>query len=156
MLPLATRIQFEASSAERRRQPRHALGLPVEGAIRAIVENISETGLALNTDAMLGAGDTFEIEIPVVGLVGARVAWAEDAMVGAEFLAPISRAAVSAARLRSPFEPLAADADTPVMFSGTTLSDAPRYGLTIGVMCAFALVAAMFLAALLTAPLAAF
>lgn len=156
MLPLATRITFEAPSVERRRQPRHSLGLPIEGAIRAVIENISETGLALNTDAPLSAGDTFEVELPIAGLVGARVAWAEDAMVGAEFLAPIPRAAVSAARLRSPFEPLPTDANAAAVTDAAPLASAQRYGVAIGVMCAFALVAAMFVAALLTAPFAVF
>ena len=155
MLPLATRIQFEAPSAERRRRPRHALGLPVEGAIRAVIENISESGLALTTDAPLRVGNEFEFELPVAGVVSARVAWAEDAMVGAEFLTSISRAAVSAARLRSPFEPLPVGSEASPAASPAALP-IRRYQLAIGVMGAFAVVVAMFLAALLTAPFATF
>ena len=152
MLPLATRIQLEPETIDRRGSERHALGLPVAGAILAVVENISETGLALRTEAALALGDTFEVELPDDGAVAARVAWVDDGIVGGEFLVPLTRAAVSAARLRSPFEPIATGPDTPVVYVGTGLPDTPRYGLAIGVMCAFVLVGAMFVVALLTAP----
>ena len=155
MLPLATRIQVQDDTAERRRTRRHPLGLAVEHGGRAVVENLSETGLALQTDARLAVGDSFEIELPLSGAVVAVVAWAEDGVLGCEFATPISRAAVSAARLRSPFD--APEASVAAAQGGASLAlpqPEPRYAVAMGVMAAFTAVAAMFVAAMLTAPFA--
>jgi hypothetical protein len=150
MLPLAIQIRVEAP-AERRSAPRHAVGLAVSGTIRAVVENISETGLALRTNAPLAVGDRFDVELPLAGMVPARVAWTEDELVGCEFAVPIGKAAVSAARLRSPFD-APEPAATALAVAGAASPPAPRYDLAIGVMLAFAAVAAMFIAAMMTAP----
>ncbi|MEO6153946.1 MAG: PilZ domain-containing protein [Croceibacterium sp.] len=153
MLPLATRIQVDAHATERRSTHRHAVGLAVDGPNRAIVDNLSQTGLALQTNAALSIGDTFEIELPLVGTVLATVAWAEDGQFGCELAVPISKAAVSAARLRSPFD--APKLSVSVTGGAAAPVEAPsRYGMAIGVMAAFAAVAAMFVTALLTAPFA--
>ena len=152
MLPLATQIRLELPSTERRRKPRHALALEVAGPTRAIIENISETGLALRTSGALLLGDTVEVELPVAGTVTARVAWAEDELFGCEFAEPIGKGAVSAARLRSPFD--APAADTQEVLAWTRLEAGPHYGVAMGVMLAFLLVAAMFIAAMMTAPIA--
>jgi hypothetical protein len=152
MLPLATQIRVDLPDTERRRAPRHEMALPVGGPTRAVIENLSETGLALLTGAPLAVGTTFDIELPLAGTVAARVAWSEDGLFGCEFLQPIAHAAVSAARLRSPFEPQPA----PEAVTVAVPAIEPRYGLAAGVMLAFALVAAMFIAAMLTAPFASF
>jgi hypothetical protein len=153
MLPLATQIRVEVPASERRRARRHAMALPVQGPTRAVIENLSETGLALLTSAPLAVGSTFEVELPLAGTVTARVAWSEDGLFGCEFEQPVAHAAVSAARLRSPFEPQS-DVVSP---SAVAAPDAaPRPVLTAAVMLAFAVVAAMFIAALLTAPFASF
>lgn len=153
MLPLATQIRVEVSSSERRRKPRHQLALEVSGPTRAVIENISETGLALRTQGALGLGDTVEVELPLAGTVTARVAWAEDELFGCEFVEPIGRAAVSAARLRSPFD-TPASAGTHEVLVWTAPDGGARYGLAMGVMLACLLVAAMFIAAMMTAPIA--
>ena len=150
MLPLVTQIHFHDIAVERRRGQRHPIGLPVGGEIRAVVEDISETGLALSSNRALGVADVFEIELPVAGKVCVTVIWAEGGMVGGEFLAPITRAAVSAARLRSPRAPAELPAVEPLIIVGSAWADAPPYGLTVGVAFATALVGAMFAAALLT------
>ncbi|MBV9560942.1 MAG: PilZ domain-containing protein [Bradyrhizobium sp.] len=152
MLPLATQIRLELPSTERRRKPRHPLALEVSGPTRAIIENISETGLALRTSAVLLLGETVELELPIAGTVTARVAWAEDELFGCEFADPIGKGAVSAARLRSPFDAPAATAHEVLVW--TRAEPHAHYGVAMGVMLAFLLVAAMFVAAMMTAPIA--
>ena len=94
------------------------------------------------------AGRPTTTDVPV-----RSVAWSEDGLFGCEFLQPIARAAVSAARLRSPFEPQP-DAASPSVVAAPEVT--PRPVVAAAVMLAFAVVAAMFVAALLTAPFAAF
>jgi hypothetical protein len=153
MLPLATQIRLEHPDSERRRAPRHAVALAVAGPSRAVIDNLSESGLALVTNAPLSVGSTFDIELPLAGTVTARVAWSEEGLFGCEFQQPIARAAVSAARLRSPFEPQASVVEAATV---AVPELAPRPVLAVAVMLAFAAVAAMFVAALLTAPFASF
>lgn len=97
------------ASEERRRSGRRMLrlgaavgaGLP---SWRAVILNLSETGLMLHTAGPLAVNDMFEVELPEVGLIEAQVVWANGTDYGCQFVNPISKAAVSAALLKSPFD----------------------------------------------------
>lgn len=66
-----------------------------------IVRDLSLTGLMAETSAELEPGDIFEVELPYQGRTRATVVWRDGRAFGCQFEQPISRAAMSAALLRS-------------------------------------------------------
>ena len=101
-MALLAQIYQDARSSDQRGAARRSLRLDVESAAgdrqsRAIVRNLSETGLLLEA-----------------GAVPARVVWARRPFFGCEFVRPVSRAAVSAALLKSPLDELAVALTSPI------------------------------------------
>ena len=92
-----------------RAKPRKAMRLEIqastgsEGA-RAIVRDLSEHGLRLETAAELAAGDQFEVNLPMAENVLAEVVWSDSNSHGCKFLRPVPKAVVSAAALLSPID----------------------------------------------------
>ena len=77
---------------------------------RTIVHDLSETGLRLENLNGIDLGETLIVDLPYVGQVEARIVRSDSNINGAEFLTPISKAAVSAALLRSrPIPPVESD-----------------------------------------------
>jgi transcriptional regulator with XRE-family HTH domain len=99
---------FERTSqAHKQRQPRRKLLLDAQGtpssgeATDVLIHNISATGLLIECGAELKSGETIEVDLPQAGPTSAGIVWASGRLFGCEFDAPISEAALSAARLRS-------------------------------------------------------
>lgn len=118
-MALLAELRTEPETRERRRTSRRTLRLEVEGAGneaagRAVVRNLSETGLLLETAEPLRNGDTLSVELPEAGAVVARVIWSRTPYFGCEFAAPVSRGSVSAALLKSPLDEPEAALATPV------------------------------------------
>lgn len=96
-----------APGADARGSTRRKLSLPAEGkqngdtGIKVLIHNISETGLLLESDVDLAAGDRIEIDLPHAGDSSATVVWVSDRLFGCRFDAPVSSATLSAAQLRS-------------------------------------------------------
>jgi len=89
----------------RRLSPRRTLRLQstiAEGGEDVVIHDISHTGLLLETAAFLADRQSLDVELPEVGLVRATVVWRSGRYVGCRFARPVSKAAVSAALLRSP------------------------------------------------------
>jgi len=59
----------------------------------------------IETTAELMEGETILIDLPVAGSAEARIIWNREDYYGCEFLTPVTKAAVSAALLRTPFAP---------------------------------------------------
>lgn len=104
---MAISAHFEESpgSAQQPRGPRRTLRLEAHGATAAgtatvLVHNISTTGLLLESSAELSFDERIEIELPHAGPTAARVIWTSGRLIGCQFEAPISAAALSAAQLR--------------------------------------------------------
>ena len=74
---------------------------PQAGWLRALIKDLSETGLRIETTGTLAKGETLLVELPIAGSVEARVVWKQGTTFGCEFAAPISKAVVSAALLQS-------------------------------------------------------
>lgn len=96
-----------APDADARGSARRKLHLPAGGTqnggtgIKVLIHNISETGLLLESDVDLAAGDQVEIELPHAGDSPATVVWVNGRFFGCRFDTPLSPAALSAAQLRS-------------------------------------------------------
>jgi hypothetical protein len=93
-------------ASDRRSAHRRALSLTIDGTVAgdgmpAIVHDLSETGLLLETLAELGVGDEIDVNLPRLGTTRARVVWSSGAYLGCEFQGRITPGAVSAALLRS-------------------------------------------------------
>lgn len=107
MAALVAQIRVEEGPAEERGAARRPLRLEVAAAragsgANALIHNLSETGLLLETSLALTTGETLRTELPHAGVVDLVVVWSRASLFGCEFTSPISRAAVSAALLLSP------------------------------------------------------
>lgn len=102
---MALQARLAASKAgNRRSSPRRTLSLQstlVDGE-EVIIHDISNTGLLLETTALLTERQALDVELPEVGIVQANVVWRSSRFVGCRFAKPVSQAAVSAALLRNP------------------------------------------------------
>jgi hypothetical protein len=99
--------------SEDRFSHRHRLALGAQAltngnAARVDIYNLSSSGLLIASDLPFEVGEEIEVELPEAGTTRARVVWRSDEFHGCEFISPVSAAAVSAARLRSPAPQLAA------------------------------------------------
>lgn len=95
---------------EKRRSGRRTLRLQLPavaetGAGPALVYNLSERGLLLETAAAIQPGDLLIVELPGAGATPAEVIWAREGFAGCEFRKPLSSATVSAALLRADPKP---------------------------------------------------
>jgi len=93
-------------ATDRRSSRRRALSLTIDGTadgdgMPAVVHDLSETGLLLETMAELGVGDELDVNLPHLGTTRARVVWSSGRYLGCEFRGRITPAAISAALLRS-------------------------------------------------------
>lgn len=108
-MALLAELYQDPHAGEQRGAARRSLRLEVEGSTvvgqsRAIIRNLSETGLLLESETALAVGEELLVELPQAGAVPARVVWARRPFFGCEFVRPVSRAAVSAALLKSPLD----------------------------------------------------
>ena len=96
-----------APDADRRDNARRKLSLLARGmhhdgtGIDVQIHNISGTGLLLESDVKLAAGDRIEIELPHAGDITAVVIWASGRLFGCQFEGPVSPATLSAVELKS-------------------------------------------------------
>ena len=108
MLPLRAEIHSDAPVLDQRSAARRILRLEVAARTSdetsALIHNLSETGLLLETSVGLQVGEALQVELPHAGVTRALVVWSQGRFVGCEFFSPISKAAVSAALLRTPIE----------------------------------------------------
>ena len=108
MLPLLAQLTTEARPSDNRDAVRRSLRLEVrassDDASPALIRNLSERGLLIETAAGLAIGDTIHVDLPHAGPSEARIVWRDGSFFGCEFLAPVSKAAVSAALLLAPPE----------------------------------------------------
>lgn len=109
MIPLMAEIQTRSQDADARIAPRRTLCLEVptmspRDQSNAVIHNLSQTGLLIQTSAELGVGEPIEIDLPEAGPTLAKVIWTRGEFVGCEFEARVSKGAVAAALLRAPAE----------------------------------------------------
>lgn len=121
-MPLAAQIRTSTESGKARGSVRRTLRLKVaaatpEDASHALIHNISEGGLLVETRAPLKLGDTLEVDLPEAGTTAAIVVWSRDRFFGCRFQSPVHVGAVSAALLRSPARPRADSGEAPFPFS---------------------------------------
>ena len=83
-----------------------ALGATASDTTTVLIQDISRTGILLETSGDLSMGETIEIELPGTTGVHAIIKWASGQYYGCEFKAPITDAVVSAALLRASPKPI--------------------------------------------------
>jgi hypothetical protein len=67
---------------------------------KVVVLNLSEAGLMLHAAEELTVGETFEVDLPGMGGVEARVVWKSATLYGCAFVSPVSRGTISAILLK--------------------------------------------------------
>ena len=108
MLPLAAELRTETQDLVGRRGARRSLRLEVgttsssQEGTPALIRNLSESGLLLETKARLSLGERVAVDLPEAGVTIATVIWSDGGFYGCEFIRPVTKAAVSAALLRAP------------------------------------------------------
>ncbi len=112
---LEPRHRANARHAARRRLQLEFCGATSDKRLTgAVIQNLSQTGLLMQTTARLDVGEMLDVDIPEVGLVSAAVIWMSGDLFGCQFREPITRSALSAAVLRSdPFFAVAEPASIP-------------------------------------------
>jgi hypothetical protein len=93
-------------SRNRRAAPRRQLSLGAvlpETGDKAVILDLSTTGMLIETRADLATFEQLHLELPEVGPTVATVMWNSGHYFGCEFHASIPQAAISAALLQSPF-----------------------------------------------------
>ena len=109
MLPLRAEILTDAPILDERSAARRTLRLEVsasssQDATTALIHNLSEAGLLLETSADLQVGEMLQVDLPHAGATTALVVWSRGNFAGCGFVSPVSKAAVSAALLKNPVE----------------------------------------------------
>lgn len=107
---MSVQTQFEQNQepSDRRRSPRRSLKLeaaespPSAPGARVVIHDLSLTGLLIETTASVAVGERFQVQIPEAGEVEAEFVWNSGSLYGCRFTNPISKAALSAALLKSP------------------------------------------------------
>lgn len=99
-------IKTEAADGEQRYAHRHSLLLMAQAsadgaAARAVIHNLSSTGLLIEAELPVEVGDEVSVDLPYIESKRAIVVWSSENFHGCEFDSPVSEAIVSAARLRS-------------------------------------------------------
>jgi transcriptional regulator with XRE-family HTH domain len=103
-------LEDSAEPAGRSREPRRTLLLETKGvttlgdAAHVLIHNVSATGLLLETQVALEAGQRLTIDLPQAGATLATVMWQSGHLFGCQFKAPITSAVLSAAQLRGAVE----------------------------------------------------
>lgn len=92
---------LERRGFERRRLQLRVLSYHSQGATNALIHDLSETGMRLETSVDLVKNDPITVHLPEAGPALARVIWARGCVFGCEFDQPVSRWVVSAALLKS-------------------------------------------------------
>jgi hypothetical protein len=106
MVPLAAEILTEEVSKDGRTAVRRSLRLGVQAqttgqVAMALIINISETGLLIETAVPLAVGDVIQLDLPEASASTVRVVWKVKLRAGCEFVGGFPRSALSAALLAS-------------------------------------------------------
>lgn len=125
---LLAQIRTDAPILDERSAARRTLRLEVptsssRDANEALIHNLSETGLLLETSAGLQVGEALQVELPHAGTITALVVWARGRFAGCEFATHVSKAAVSAALLRAEVQAAPPPAEVAREFALHSLAD---------------------------------
>ena len=106
MQPLGAEIITEQLIGDDRTAVRRTVRLGVSASYlgdvaMALILNLSERGLLIETLVELSEDEDLQIEFPDAAVFRARVVWTAGLLAGCEFVEPVSIAVVSAAQLRS-------------------------------------------------------
>ncbi len=107
-MPIHARLDHLEERTDRRRAPRRTLRLEAAGGSssnpngKVLIHDLSLTGLLIETASSLPVGSKLQVELPEAGAVGAEVVWNTGRFYGCRFTKGISKAALSAALLRTP------------------------------------------------------
>ena len=106
-MALLAQIERVGRVSNARSANRRKLSLAAHGATAAqlfatvVIHDLSETGVLIETNEKLATDERLEIDIPEAGAAAAAVMWSSGRYFGCQFDRRLTKAAVSAALLRS-------------------------------------------------------
>lgn len=106
-MPIRTPVEPQDASPVRGAH-RVRLKLEVSGSFEngsqtsALVQNLSASGILIETGEALSLDQRIEVDLPEAGQVGATVIWTSGTLSGCRFDRPLPKAVLSAAQLRNP------------------------------------------------------
>lgn len=102
-MKIAARLErFEQHERRSKRRRRLRLGTNIKSTGENVsIHDISSTGMLIETGVRLKPLDALEVDLPENGPTEALVMWSSGRFFGCEFKQPLSKAAISAAFLRS-------------------------------------------------------
>jgi transcriptional regulator with XRE-family HTH domain len=100
-------IERQRAADRRRASARIRLNLDVAASARgeetrALIHDLSSSGVLIETDAALSLGSELIVALPEAGDVPAKVVWQSEKLFGCRFDRALGRAALGAAQLRNP------------------------------------------------------
>ena len=110
-MSLQVQLASIESSKDKRGRSRRKLFLETEAATpsadatSAVIRNLSDRGLLMETAADLSDGDVIEVNLPRAGAKSAMVIWSSERLYGCEFTESLTAGTVGAAILRGRFDP---------------------------------------------------
>lgn len=159
---LVAQVQIKSKANEQRWNVRRPVSLETSAAheddgYSVTIQNLSENGLMFETwGADIAVGDTIEISLPAFDSCTAEVVWARGHSYGCRFFAPIPKAIVSAAVLKSPFFDTREDIDERPTYADRWLEDdqrqQPLIGWSVTALILLTVAACAFIYALIALP----
>ena len=153
-MTIVAALESRDTGANRRAHARRPLRLEVPGrtttrttthTTKALIHDLSPTGMLIETSADLSVDDVIALDIPEAGASPAKIVWSSGEFFGCQFTTRISTAAISAALLQTPFEapsppvdhaaaiaPAAKENADAIPSAAEGLSLAARAGLIVG------------------------
>lgn len=107
-MPIHAMIEQEKGADGSRAAVRMHMRLETSGSLdgdegtSVIIHNLSATGMLIETASNLDIGQRIAVTLPEMPDCTATIVWRSEALAGCRFDRPLSRAALSAARLRNP------------------------------------------------------
>ena len=108
---LKAHIDPAPGTFDERREPRRAMTLETSGTLpggveaNVAVQNLSATGMLIETDLPLQAGEMLTIDLPGSGPVDAEIVWQSERLFGCAFAERLSDAALAGAQVEASFGP---------------------------------------------------
>ena len=107
-MPIHAMIEQEKGADGARAATRVHMRLETSGSLggrqgsTVLIHNLSATGMLIETASDLDIGQRIAVTLPEAPDCTATIVWRSEALAGCRFDRPLSRAALSAARLRNP------------------------------------------------------
>lgn len=107
-MPIHATLEAQTKTDSQRGAARMRMRIEASGSLGSgegttvVIHNLSATGMLIETNSELAIGQRVMVALPESSDLAAIIVWRSGALAGCRFAQPLSRATLSAARLRNP------------------------------------------------------